>query len=217
MARTSIEFLKYLAGLRGPRSSLTAAETALLRSLAAGRECAVEVGAFEGVTSAALAESMAPEGILYLVDPYFLGVRLERWLGFSFTAFVARRSVRRWRRKVRFVRATSLAAARSLALHRGADLVFIDADHSDEAVRQDLAAWAPKLAPGGVLAFHDSRCCAARPDLTPGAGPVRLAEEIRRGEHGAWRVAGAADSLTAFRIWGGTGGAEEPEGTAGWS
>ncbi len=33
--------------------------------------------------------------------------------------------------------------------------VFIDADHSTEAVRRDLAAWQPKIAPGGVLAGHD--------------------------------------------------------------
>ncbi len=33
--------------------------------------------------------------------------------------------------------------------------VFIDADHTTEAVRRDLAAWSPKIAPGGVLAGHD--------------------------------------------------------------
>jgi Methyltransferase domain len=35
------------------------------------------------------------------------------------------------------------------------DFVFIDADHSYEAVRRDIAAWAPKVKPGGVLAGHD--------------------------------------------------------------
>lgn len=200
MARHSIEFLKYLMGLRGPRTTLTAAETGLLRSLAAGAGCAVEVGVYEGATSAVLAAAIAPEGELYLVDPYFLDVRLEKWLGFSFTGFVARRSVRPWSRRARFVRATSLDAARSLPLHQPADLIFIDAVHSYEAVRDDMLAWAPKLAPNGVLAFHDSRCCAARPDLTPDTGPVRLMDEVRRGLHGPWRLAGEADSLTALWI-----------------
>jgi len=35
------------------------------------------------------------------------------------------------------------------------DFVFIDADHRYEAVIKDLAAWVPKLKPGGMLCGHD--------------------------------------------------------------
>lgn len=35
------------------------------------------------------------------------------------------------------------------------DLIFIDADHSEGWVLRDLAAWVPKVKPGGVLAGHD--------------------------------------------------------------
>jgi hypothetical protein len=35
------------------------------------------------------------------------------------------------------------------------DFVFIDADHTCEAVSRDIRAWAPKIRPGGVLAGHD--------------------------------------------------------------
>lgn len=35
------------------------------------------------------------------------------------------------------------------------DFVFIDADHSEAAVKRDIAAWLPKVRPGGVLAGHD--------------------------------------------------------------
>jgi predicted O-methyltransferase YrrM len=35
------------------------------------------------------------------------------------------------------------------------DLVFIDADHSGAAVRADIAAWQPKLKPGGILSGHN--------------------------------------------------------------
>ncbi len=35
------------------------------------------------------------------------------------------------------------------------DCAFIDADHSAEAVAKDIAAWLPKIKPGGVLCGHD--------------------------------------------------------------
>jgi predicted O-methyltransferase YrrM len=35
------------------------------------------------------------------------------------------------------------------------DFVFIDADHSYEAVKLDIAKWAPKVKPGGWLGGHD--------------------------------------------------------------
>ena len=35
------------------------------------------------------------------------------------------------------------------------DLVFVDADHTYDAVVRDLRAWAPKVRPGGIFAGHD--------------------------------------------------------------
>jgi hypothetical protein len=50
-------------------------------------------------------------------------------------------------------RAKSLCAARKIP--DGLDFVFIDADHSYEGCSTDIAAWAPKLKPGGLLSGHD--------------------------------------------------------------
>lgn len=35
------------------------------------------------------------------------------------------------------------------------DLVYIDADHKADAVKQDILAWLPKVKKGGILAGHD--------------------------------------------------------------
>lgn len=41
-------------------------------------------------------------------------------------------------------------------VHDGScDLVYVDACHSLECVRNDIRAWWPKLKVGGVMAFHD--------------------------------------------------------------
>lgn len=48
----------------------------------------------------------------------------------------------------------SVEAAKAID-DRSLDLVFIDADHSYEGVKADLAAWAPKVKAGGWLGGHD--------------------------------------------------------------
>lgn len=49
---------------------------------------------------------------------------------------------------------TSLAAA-SQFTDSSLDFCFIDGDHSYAAVRDDIAAWRPKMKPAGMLAGHD--------------------------------------------------------------
>lgn len=34
-------------------------------------------------------------------------------------------------------------------------LIYVDADHTKEGVERDIAAWMPKLAAGGIMAFDD--------------------------------------------------------------
>jgi len=48
----------------------------------------------------------------------------------------------------------SLSVAKLLA-DESLDLVFLDADHTYNAVLADLRAWFPKVRPGGVLSGHD--------------------------------------------------------------
>ena len=52
------------------------------------------------------------------------------------------------------MRAFSVEAAKRFT-DESLDFVYLDADHSYEAVRDDIAAWWPKLKPGGLFAGDD--------------------------------------------------------------
>lgn len=52
------------------------------------------------------------------------------------------------------MRMTTTQAASNFA-DGSVDFVFIDADHSYDAVKQDIHTWLPKVKDGGVLAGHD--------------------------------------------------------------
>ena len=52
------------------------------------------------------------------------------------------------------IRTTSYNAASTFG-DESQDIIFLDADHSYEAVKQDIELWWPKVRPGGVLCGHD--------------------------------------------------------------
>ncbi len=60
---------------------------------------------------------------------------------------------------VRAMQLPSVDAAR-LFVDASLDLVFIDADHRYGSTAADIAAWPPKIRPGGILCGHD---CEMRP------------------------------------------------------
>jgi len=56
--------------------------------------------------------------------------------------------------RANMIRAMSPQAAEQFA-DASMDFVYLDANHSREAVEKDIRAWAPKVRPGGILAGHD--------------------------------------------------------------
>lgn len=135
---------------------------------------------------------MAPEGILYAVDPFEAGR-----LGFSTQRIIAHREVARSRRgQVSWVRLPSVAAARQVLANGPVDLVFIDGDHSFEGLASDWTAWSSGIAPHGLIALHDS--VSSRDRDIEEAGSVRYTRDYvrqdRRFEH-----VGTVDTLTIWR------------------
>ncbi|MHC4377603.1 MAG: class I SAM-dependent methyltransferase [Planctomycetota bacterium] len=63
-------------------------------------------------------------------------------------------------------------------------MVFLDADHTTEAVQADIQAWWPKVRPGGWLAGHDVDAPGVRLALTREFG----ANGFERCGAGVWRV-----------------------------
>ena len=64
------------------------------------------------------------------------------------------RRLRPYAGRVRVLRAFNHEAAWQFP-ERYFDFIYIDANHSYHAVRDDLTLWYPKLRPGGLFAGHD--------------------------------------------------------------
>lgn len=67
---------------------------------------------------------------------------------------VAIQALREFEDRVRIVLQTSPQAS-WFHVDESLDFVYLDGNHAESAVAQDIAAWWPKLRPGGVLAGHD--------------------------------------------------------------
>lgn len=70
-----------------------------------------------------------------------------------FKALVVSR-LKRFGGRVKMMEALSPAVADTFKAN-SLDFVYIDGDHSGEAVRADIEAWLPKVKPGGYICGHD--------------------------------------------------------------
>jgi hypothetical protein len=78
------------------------------------------------------------------------------------------------------------------------DFIFIDGDHTYEAVRQDFEQWLPLLQTGGFMAFHDSAPVLSVPsDFCGWPGPVKLVSELKNRPE--LQFVETQDSLSIFR------------------
>jgi predicted O-methyltransferase YrrM len=164
LGRTLWHTMRHAIGVEDAHTQTSSAERERLAQHASGKRCAVEIGVFEGATTAMLARAIKPAGgRLYAVDPFFRGRS-----GVCWSELIARAEVRRSGASevVEFVRALSTEASRRIAGEF--DFVFIDGDHSLDGIKRDWADWSGRIAPGGIIALHDTRV----PDYNPSVGQL---------------------------------------------
>ena len=181
-------------GLARAETQTTEAERECLARHATARCRLVEIGVWHGVTTRRLCAAMARDGVLYAVDPYRKGR-----LGFSAQRYIAQRELRRSRcRTVRWIRMTGAAAGRAHAAAGGdpVDFLFIDGDHSYDGLKGDWEAWSDQVAPGGVVALHDSRSTPER--SIDDAGSVQFTREVILRDP-RFESVDVVDSLTVVR------------------
>lgn len=118
-----------------------------------------EIGVNKGETSK-LFRNLFPDAQLYLIDPWQLST------DYLFSATPISRKRKHYEKAHSLVRdefkddphVTILRMSSLEALSHTPDqfdLVFIDANHEYDHVKQDILSWLPKVRPGGILAGHD--------------------------------------------------------------
>lgn len=183
---SAARFLLYRLGLRAADTQTTAAERDCLVRHAAGRRALVEIGVMHGVNTGLLRSVMSENGEIVGIDPHPKGR-----LGISFERRIALAELRRHRRgKARLLRQLSHEAAAEWG-DRPIDFLFVDGDHSWAGIERDWHDWSPRIAPGGLVALHDSRSVPERPDLDS----VRFTAEMILPDP-RFRPIDSADSLT---------------------
>lgn len=125
----------------------------------------VEIGSFLGKTSIFLSQLLTEDSILYCVDPWSLSPDLLRTLPvdrvydgksgeFLFNQFLSNVCRAETNSTVAAIRSPGLEAARNWPGTK-VDLLWIDGDHSAQAVIDDVTSWLPFVQDGGIMCGDD--------------------------------------------------------------
>jgi MMP 1-O-methyltransferase len=188
-----------LARVAATEGQMTDDEAACLYALAreAAGGCIVEIGSFHGKSTVALALGARAGGgaRVYAVDPFvpFVGLLGGRFGPDDKTALLRNLLLAGVADGVWLLHLGSTQAAR--AWSEPIALLWVDGDHSEAAVRADLAAWTPYVAAGGLVALHDS--------LDPKLGPRAAIDELLASK--AWERVREAGTITILRRAGSAG------------
>ena len=89
----------------------------------------------------------------------------------------------------------------------GLDFVFVDADHSYEGCKSDIATWWPLVRPGGYICGHDYGAAPDSPYYKPGTTravdefAAQVAEPITRGADHTWFIRKPSIQPVVVSFW----------------
>src|SRR5262249_39601536 len=137
------------------------------------------------------ARTLPPEQrpIVYCIEPHaeFTGVYGGRFGPGDRAAFYRAMLAAGCSDGVALVNLPSLAAARAWKAPVG--LLFIDGDHSEDAVQADVDAWSPFVIDNGIIAFDDA--------LDEKVGPAGVIARLLAS--GAWRRGGGTGKIVVLQ------------------
>jgi predicted O-methyltransferase YrrM len=190
-------------GLIPPRTMHSVDDARVLLEAALGARCVVEIGVYEGSSALALCDTLGPDAELHLVDPF--GSHPDALPnGWGATEWATRHVVARAARR-RGSSAPSvhwhvcLSAELASGWEGGADVVFIDGDHSEAGCELDWSSWRSFVPEGGRVVFHDAR--ADQPGGRGLPGPTAVVKRHFRSDEATpgWEIAAEADRTVVVR------------------
>jgi predicted O-methyltransferase YrrM len=142
--------------------------TAHVKYAASSNETIVEIGVLNGHTTKFILENTKAN--VYGIDPIIpdsmdsaligsedkINELVTKFSNFTFIKDYSYNVVKNWDKKI--------------------DYIFIDGDHTYDAVKQDFEQWYPHVKVGGIISIHDSSANRGGPSFWP--GPSKLADEL---------------------------------------
>lgn len=178
----------------GTFAGLHPTEEALFREVLKGMKgVGVEIGCLDGYSSAVILD--ASELHLTSIDP-FIPDSMEKTLIGSKDRYLE--NVKPFGERASLFEEYSHDVREYDAVYGVIDFLFIDGDHTLEAVYQDYMDWTPLLRTGGILAIHDARM--SRPGgANYHPGPSQVAKEHVFDRPDLWEIVSEAHSLVIAR------------------
>ena len=140
--------------------------------------CIVEIGAYRGLSTLCLAMSSAPQIVIYSIDPHIspsddpFTIDSHRYGDEDRRIFTENMVRFGMAGRVRAINLSSVQASLGWMMPIG--MLFVDGNHSFEAVLTDLGVWLPHVIKHGIIALHDSD----RPEIKAAIASYRILEKV---------------------------------------
>ncbi len=145
-----IDWMEY-AKSKGVEGFMHPSELAQLVKLAEGKEV-LEVGSFRGLSAWCMAHACEH---ITCVDTFCANSAGQFQMPEQTTYQEFRRNLAPFESKLNCLPFSSERAHELIPADKQFDLIFLDAMHDYDSVREDALRWWPRVKPGGYLAMHD--------------------------------------------------------------